>query len=259
MTPEDMLLLQQLVQMGYPPDLALQVVQAQSQGALPLPDVPDLSFGDGRGSLRSMLANRQFDAMIGGQPSGPVPGFSLEAAGPFSDTNGAAQAGFIPPMPGRGFPQGNDGVMSNMDVAAFDMGTGMGDVSAPDGYMPAGGPREFEDGSSRYYFANPDGDKERSMARPNKPSNILAIVGDLMRGAQKSLPEQAAPQAQRNAFGNNPKAVQNRVNRESKVMDQVNRESPYKPQPKPPVRFSKPAAPAQKRLAPAGGAARNRY
>ena len=263
MSPEDMVLLQQLVQMGYPPELALQVVQAQGQGRFspdpmtggqqnlgvggpntfpvepgpapwlnnpaynqmgdtfgsqtygfgfdgdpdtrykedgtsmpgyltrprPVPLAGPFAGGDDRGSLASFMHQAQAfrpDAGLGSMNPGAEFGMPQGTVAPPPMPERAATPGFIPPS----FPPY---MSSGLPLGAGTGGTA--DIGDP----PA--------------FAGFAGDKERSMARPDKPNNAAMIASDLMRGAQKALPAQAAAPAQRNAFGNNPKAVENRDSR----------------------------------------------
>lgn len=185
-------LYQALLAAGFSPQEAMQVLT---------PPVDQ-----GRGSLGSMLANRQagtnfvdipggnsgqfFDPIeaermrhiLGGQPSTPVvPDTSIAGGDPgFSGMMNTGAMGDGPQI----FPPVGPGINP------------MGQVfpnAATTGIPPTGSNQFFEDGSVG---------ESQGMAR------LLANMGK--QTAAKSLPAQAAAPAQQNAFGNNPRAQKER-------------------------------------------------
>ena len=216
MSPEDMVLLQQLVQMGYPPELALQVVQAQSQltGGMQNPGIAP--------------------------PTAPPASMAGNSEN-FGDPFGAGTYGF-------GFDGDPDSryYEDGSSTPGYEGRQRMAESVTPQ--VQVGAPSAFAQGRGTFAgfldnARNGDDDKQRSMARPDKPRDVAMVASDLMRGAQKALPEQAAAPAQRNAFGNNPKAVENRASR---------------PQPKPRVNRNT-SSPAKKKPVTGGGGSPNRY
>jgi hypothetical protein len=150
----------------------------QYGGIDPQPDVPPTvdpaMLADPR-SLAYMLAQRQ-------DPSAPQPDMSM------SPTMGSQNIGDFsaPPF----MPPGNGSGLSNLDTASADMGTG-GWVNTVSGdmYGQTGGPFQWEDGSERYYFNNPQ-------AEQDIPADLDSLIMDeilsrLINPAGNVLPEQA--------------------------------------------------------------------